>query len=91
MSTWTKPRKNGFPTPGQPQRQTPASPTPKPADPDRVRARAYEIFLARRRDNAPGNPESDWLQAERELVGKLREQPRSHAAIRGEALLHDDD
>jgi hypothetical protein len=30
-----------------------------------VQARAYKIFLAR--NGAPGDPESDWLQAEREL------------------------
>lgn len=30
-----------------------------------IRARAYQIFLARA--GRPGDPESDWLQAEREL------------------------
>jgi len=34
---------------------------------EQIRRRAYEIFLARR--GAPGNPEADWLQAERELRG----------------------
>ncbi|MBN1512578.1 MAG: DUF2934 domain-containing protein [Phycisphaerae bacterium] len=30
-----------------------------------IQARAYKIFLSR--NGAPGDPESDWLQAEREL------------------------
>jgi hypothetical protein len=34
-----------------------------------IRARAYEIFLAR--NGAPGNPESDWRQAEEELRGRM--------------------
>lgn len=33
--------------------------------PERVRDRAYFIFLARA--GRPGNPESDWIQAEKEL------------------------
>lgn len=33
--------------------------------PERIRARAYEIYEAR--NGAPGDPTSDWLQAEREL------------------------
>jgi hypothetical protein len=31
-----------------------------------IRARAYEIYQAR--NGEPGDPESDWLQAERELL-----------------------
>jgi hypothetical protein len=34
--------------------------------PEEIRFRAYEIFLAR--GGRPGDPESDWLQAERELI-----------------------
>jgi len=34
---------------------------------DDVRKRAYEIYMARRTTGSPGGPESDWLQAEREL------------------------
>ncbi len=36
--------------------------------PDRIRVRAYEIYQAR--DGAPGDAESDWAQAERELNGR---------------------
>jgi len=35
--------------------------------PEDVRNRAYEIYMARRLTGASGNPDSDWLQAEREL------------------------
>lgn len=38
-----------------------ASPTP-----EQIRARAFEIFLAR--GATPGDPVSDWVQAERELT-----------------------
>jgi hypothetical protein len=34
-----------------------------------IAARAYEIFAARK--GAPGDPVSDWLQAERELRAEL--------------------
>lgn len=33
---------------------------------DEIRARAYQIFLAR--NGAPGDAHSDWVQAERELM-----------------------
>jgi|GEM_PF-2385383 len=36
---------------------------------DQIRLRAYEIYL--RRGNAPGSPEGDWAQAERELIEEL--------------------
>ena len=36
---------------------------------EQIRARAYEIYLAR--NGAPGNPESDWRQAEEELRGRM--------------------
>ncbi len=36
---------------------------------EQIRLRAYEIYL--RRGNAPGTPESDWAQAERELIEEL--------------------
>jgi hypothetical protein len=38
--------------------------SPNPSD-DAVRRRAHEIW--RRRGTAPGSPEADWYQAEREL------------------------
>lgn len=36
---------------------------------DRVRTRAYEIYLERR--DGPGDAVSDWLQAEHELNGSI--------------------
>jgi hypothetical protein len=54
---------------------------------ERVRARAYEIFLSRR--GAPGDPVSDWLQAEREITKPDRERLESHLQARGEAVLSD--
>ncbi len=33
---------------------------------DQIRARAYELYLARK--GKPGNPADDWLQAEFELT-----------------------
>jgi hypothetical protein len=35
-----------------------------------IRERAYHIYLAR--NGAPGDPTSDWLQAERELWQEYR-------------------
>ncbi len=43
--------------------------TMKPAiTEDQIRRRAYEIYL--RRNGRPGDPRSDWLQAEAELKGR---------------------
>lgn len=36
---------------------------------DQIRERAYHIYLARA--GAPGNPESDWIQAQRELTANV--------------------
>lgn len=53
------------------------SPTPPAVPggvtPDLIRRRAYEIY--RKRNGGPGNPVSDWAQAERELVGAPRAVP----------------
>ncbi len=38
---------------------------------EEIRCRAYEIYLAR--DGAPGDPNADWLQAERELRDRRQE------------------
>jgi hypothetical protein len=62
--------------------------------PERIRVRAYEIFLARK--GAPGDPVTDWLQAERELRdGALRQAgvtKKLEVTIpRGEVLLRDDE
>jgi hypothetical protein len=37
---------------------------------EKIRARAFELFQERDREGAPGGPESDWLQAEREILSK---------------------
>lgn len=44
--------------------QTPASDA---AGVDRIRTRAYELY--EKRGGAPGDPESDWYQAEAEIKG----------------------
>ena len=33
---------------------------------EQIRARAFEIY--QRRNGAPGDPQAEWLQAERELI-----------------------
>lgn len=38
---------------------------------DEIRTRAFEIYQKRRVTGAPGGPESDWLQAERELRARV--------------------
>lgn len=38
---------------------------------DLIRIRAYELY--EKRDGAPGDPESDWYQAEAELEAKATE------------------
>jgi hypothetical protein len=37
---------------------------------EQIQARAYEIYVARK--GAPGDPQTDWLQAERELRPRKR-------------------
>jgi hypothetical protein len=60
--------------------------------PDRIRARAYEVFKSRGRNGAVGDELSDWLQAEREVNG-LAPEPSAAEAVelrgstRGERLL----
>ena len=36
---------------------------------EQIRARAFEIYLAR--NGGPGDADSDWAQAERELIAEL--------------------
>jgi len=52
--------------------EPPVSRQDRPAGPtvEQIQARAYEIYVARK--GAPGNPQVDWLQAERELRSKKR-------------------
>lgn len=64
------------------------------ATPERIRMRAYEIFLGRK--GAPGDPVTDWLQAEGELragiAGRAAVPKKLEVTIpRGEVLLHDDE
>jgi hypothetical protein len=52
------------------------------ASPERVRARAYDIYLARVRTAGTGDALSDWLQAERELAGKsILTEPGASTAV----------
>ena len=65
-------------------RATRQAPGVQPGD-DRIRQRAYEIYL--RRDGAPGDPLEDWLCAERELIAEVpapavRANDRPRAAAR---------
>ncbi len=43
----------------------------RPSGVDEIRVRAFEIYQKRRVTGAPGGPESDWLQAERELRARV--------------------
>lgn len=67
---------------------------------EKIRARAYEIYVERTRAGTPGDPVSDWLQAERETASGARASSESREAafptspssrIRGETLLHEDE
>lgn len=53
--------------------------------PDRIRLRAYEIYQAR--NGAPGDAESDWAQAERELNGRSAPVPSCEDTIADPAVL----
>jgi len=72
MRTMTPPpqtmKKSTPPIAQNPPQSRGAAPPPKVA-PDRVRARAYELYLARNGNGRTGDAASDWLQAERELNG----------------------
>lgn len=50
--------------------------------PDRIRVRAYEIYLAH--NGAPDDPVADWCQAERELNGHATPQATPDAALNGD-------
>ncbi len=54
--------------------------------PERIHARAYEIFEARSRNGRDGDQLSDWLQAEQELNGSARgaaDAPELEVKVRG--------
>ena len=48
----------------------------EPTTEDRIRQRAYEIYMAR--GGNPGQYLDDWLQAEREIEAELQRVPNSH-------------
>jgi len=53
-------------------RKTPATAVLRPSD-DEIRLRAYQLFL--QRDGQGGDPHSDWLRAESELVNAVSVMP----------------
>jgi hypothetical protein len=53
--------------------------------PDRIRERAYEIFLAR--NGGPGDPAADWCQAERELDSPASSEPVSEDSMAHPAVV----
>ncbi len=65
MSTWTSSTKKHAPAGGL--KGAPPSRGADVVTPESIRARAYEIFQARRGTAERGDAVSDWLQAEREL------------------------
>ena len=46
---------------------------------EKIRFRAYEIYLER--NGAPGNPLEDWVRAEREILAKSRKTTKKTAAV----------
>jgi hypothetical protein len=66
-------------------RHSAPAPTATPVSVDRIRHRAFEIFMARQ--GRPGDPLADWLQAEREVCRQANvvRPPET----RGEILMHD--
>ena len=44
-------------------------PAKKRVTENQIRSRAEEIYLTRMKTGIPGDADSDWIQAERELVG----------------------
>ncbi len=50
---------------------------------DRIRRRAYELYLDR--GGEPGRELEDWLKAERELLGRARQPAQDRATVIGSA------
>ncbi len=77
-------------------RQLPAaSQVARVITPQLISERAYQIFECRTLSGRPGDPTSDWLQAERELKGSAPDPCAMHEAeikllSRGETLLAGD-
>jgi hypothetical protein len=70
----------------------PESATSGPVTSEKIRIRAYEIFIQRNGNGGQGDATSDWLQAERELNGCAPEPTASpeveaRSQSRGETLL----
>lgn len=53
----------------KPSRRSPAKAAPIMPTHDQIRERAFSIFL--KRNGGPGDPHSDWLEAERQLIAEL--------------------
>jgi hypothetical protein len=53
----------------RPPRRPAAKRTPLMPTHDQIRERAFSIFL--KRNGGPGDPHSDWLEAERQLTAEL--------------------
>ena len=60
------------PTSAPTEMNQPSETTARPTE-DQIAIRAYYIHIER--GDAVGNPEDDWLQAERELTGASDSQP----------------
>jgi len=52
---------------------------PQPPTQDEIALRAYHIFLER--NGAPGNPQEDWIRAERELTEQPKKTTRRKTKI----------
>jgi hypothetical protein len=39
---------------------------------DDIKEQAYYNYLKREKNNFPGNPESDWLEAEKNVMSKIK-------------------
>ena len=64
MSTMTTQTKGSWMKGGQSIKESPSG-----VSEEQIRSRAYEIYVGRK--GKPGDPFQDWLQAERELRGRL--------------------
>jgi hypothetical protein len=62
MTTITAPRPKVRPS-------AKTTPTAKAPTREQIQKRAYEIYVAR--NGSPGSPESDWRQAENELLSRM--------------------
>lgn len=80
----------------RPSAKAPAFPARTAVAPDRIRARAFQIYEARSRNGLPGDPMSDWAEAERELNSAAAQstvsgEVEAKEQARGEKLLASDE